>query len=466
MPVSIRSCLLAALAALLLVAQPAAASRSQLNLFEAPNELLSDDDALRGQTLDQIQGFGVHWVRLVLYWRNVAPAPDSSTAPSFDDTDPGAYAFGRYDRAISALRARGIHALVTVSGPVPKWATGSHRSYVSKPSAARFERFMTAVGRHYRTTVNHWSIWNEPNHPDFLAPQYSRHHRPYSPRLYRRLFFAADRALRATGNGRDLLLMGETAPTGSRKTVSPIDFLRISLCLSTHWHKRKGCAKSPADGYAHHAYTTSAGPRYRPRNPENVTIGVLPRLTRALDRAARARAIKRHLRLYLTEFGIQSYPDPFIGVSLTRQAEYRSMAEQIAYRNPRVRMFSQYLMRDDQPRPGSEYARYSGFESGLRRADGRTKPSYSAYRVPLVVRRTSRSRVHLWGLVRPHSGRERVRVEIRRRGRKHWHRLLSDTTNRHGYWSHAARYRAHTWYRVGWEDASGHLHHGPRTRTY
>ena len=34
--------------------------------------------------------------------------------------------------------------------------------------------------------------------------------------------------------------------------------------------------------------------------------------------------------LYLTEFGVQSEPDPYVGVSETQQAEYRSIAERIA----------------------------------------------------------------------------------------------------------------------------------------
>jgi len=448
-------------------AAPARASTGQTSLFDEPYELLSGDDALRTQTLDQIQGFGVHWVRLVLYWRSVAPEPWSASAPAFDQTDPNAYpGFGRYDRAIGELRARGINVLITISGPVPKWATAGHRDYVTKPSVTRFGRFVTAVGRRYGGVVSAWSIWNEPNHPDFLAPQYTRSRRPYSPRLYRRLFFAADRALRATGNGGDLLLMGETAPTGSSKLVSPIAFLRGALCLDRRWHKSRGCALLPADGYAHHAYTTSAGPTYRPRNRENVTIGVLGRLTHALDLAARAHAIRPRMPLYLTEFGIQSYPDPFIGVSLTRQAEYRSLAEWIAYHNQRVRMFSQYLMRDDTPRSGSAYARYSGFESGLRFSTGRAKPSYDGYRLPLVVHRTSRARVVFWGLVRPHAGSARITVELRPRGAQHWRRFFAKTTNGSGYWTNAARYRAGAWYRVTWTAADGRLYRGPATRTY
>ena len=140
--------LIAALTAALAVLPSAAqANTSQFTIFEAPRELLSDDAALRAQTFDEIQGFGVHWVRVVLYWRSVAPDADSATAPGFDDTDPNAYpGFGRYDRAISEARARGLRVLLTVSGPVPKWATRDHNDNVTRPSPDRFQRFMTAVG--------------------------------------------------------------------------------------------------------------------------------------------------------------------------------------------------------------------------------------------------------------------------------------------------------------------------------
>jgi hypothetical protein len=449
---------------------PARANTTQKSLFEAPRELMSDNDALRMKTLDEIQGFGVQWVRVILYWRNVAVSPSSATAPAFDDTDPAAYpGFWRYDRVIDELRARGINVLLTVSGPVPKWATAARKDNLTKPSPKLFERFMTAVGRRYATRVDAWSIWNEPNHPGFLRPQYvgsGRSRRPYTPQLYRSLFLAADRALNATGNGSDLLLMGETAPRGGRHTVAPLAFLRGALCLSSSYRKAPGCKMLPADGYAHHAYTTSAGPTFRPSEPDDVTLGVLSRLTRALDRAARAHTIKPRLPVYLTEFGIQSYPDPFIGVSLTRQAEYRSIAERMAYYNPRVRMFSQYLMRDDDAHAGNTYARYSGFQSGLRFAGGKAKPSYEGYRLPLVVRRSGRTRISFWGLVRPHAGSAQLSVEIRRKGSHRWSRLFTAATNTSGYWARAGRYRDGAWYRVVWTGRSGYVHHGPPTRTY
>ena len=67
----------------------------------------------------------------------------------------------------------------------------------------------------------------------------------------------------------------------------------------------------------------------------------------------------------------------------TKQAAYLAIAEHIAYVNPRVAAFSQYLMSDDPPR--SSGYRYGGFESGLRTRDGKKKPAYKGFRLPLAV---------------------------------------------------------------------------------
>jgi hypothetical protein len=343
-----------------------------------------------------------------------------------------------------------MKVLVTISGPIPKWASANHRSYTYKPSVTRFQKFVTAVGNRYRDQVSMWSIWNEPNHPGFLTPQYVRG-RVYSARLYRQLFLAGDRGLRASGNGSDRLLIGETEPRGTTKAVPPLRFLRGLFAAR---------GKLPADGYAHHAYTTRSGPWFRPSNPDDVTIGVLSRLTGALDYYGRENRIRRNMPLYLTEFGIQSKPDPFIGVSYQQQAEFRSISEWIAWRNPHVAAFSQYLMRDDDPRPGSSYSRYSGFESGLRGSGGKAKLSYEGFRLPLVADARG-SRVYLWGYVRPKHARTRVVVQIRKHGSKRWLKLKTVTTNTLGYWRSVSGLRGGAQYRVTWGG-----HEGPPTRAY
>jgi hypothetical protein len=442
---------LAAAATLLALAPAAEASRSQWTMFDAPRELMSDHAETRESTLNEIRSLGVNWVRVILYWHSVAPNANSKRDPNMRRTDPRSYDWTRYERVINSARARGMNVLLTVSGPVPKWATRRERDKVTRPSPTQFRRFMIAAGRKFRTSVRYWAVWNEPNHPQFLKPQFtgrgSRRHAA-SPRIYRRLVRAARAGLDKSGNRRDRMLIGDTAPRGTSRVVAPVPFVRGTFCLTRSWHKRRRCGRLDVDGWAHHPYTTRRGPWWIPPQRGDVTIATLSRLRRALDRAGRARAVRRGLGMYLTEFGIQSRPDPFVGVSETKQAEYRSIAERVAWRNPRVRAFSQYLLRDDLPRAGRAYLRYGGFESGLRHSHGKRKRSHRGFRLPLAARRRGRRGVYLWGLVRPARGRTRVTVEYRNRRSRKWRRLKTDATNRRGYWSTTTRRRAGRRYRV------------------
>ncbi len=156
--------------------------------------------------------------------------------------------------------------------------------------------------------------------------------------------------------------------------VAPLAFLRGVLCLNSHYRKSSSCQMLPAYGYAHHAYTTAAGPFYRPPSQDDVTIGVLGRLVRALDLAARAHAVRSGMPIYLTEFGVQSKPNRYLGVSPSQQAVDDAIAEKIAWSNSRVAAFSQYLLRDDPvggPPGSSVNGGYVGFQTGLEYHDGR-----------------------------------------------------------------------------------------------
>jgi hypothetical protein len=454
-----------ALCALVALALPgaASASKTQSMTFEAPVDLA--DEGLRESAFQEISSFGVRSTRIVLLWQNVAPAASSRVRPDFDATDPAAYDWSRYDAQVLGAAQRGWQILMTVSGPVPRWATNGARDNVTRPSPTEFQKFMTAVARHYGSRISRWSIWNEPNHPDFLQPQYSTgKHVPLSPRIYRTLLLAGERGLRDGGQGEAPVLIGETAPRGTGAVVAPLTFLRGMLCLDSRYRKLGSCAKIDADGYAHHAYTTASGPLFKPKQPNDVTIGVISRLVTALDRAGRARAIDRHMPIHLTEFGIQSTPDPVFGVSLARQSDYRSIAERLAYDQPRVVAFSQYLLRDDPPQPDAPLpARYPGFESGLRRNDGRSKPALTGFRLPLAALRRG-SQVSLWGLVRPATGRTRVTVEYR--SGDSWRRLFTTTTDSRGYFLRRATFRSGRRYRIAWTAPDGTALHGTATSVY
>lgn len=460
---------IAAAALLALVAVPAHASSTQLQTFEAPRDLLNP--ATRDSALAQIDSLGTHALRVVLYWRSVAPSARSKKKPSVDLSDPASYSWGEYDALLAAAKERGWPVLLTVSGPVPKWATKRKTDYVTYPSAPEFQTFMTALGRHYPDQVALWSVWNEPNHPDFLMPQYTKkRHHPVSGKAYRRLFLAAWRGLRASGHGQDPLLMGETAPRGTGKVVAPLAFLRQALCLDRSYRRTRRCANLPADGYAHHSYSTRQGPFFVPPNPDDVTMGVLRRLTRALDLAARAGVVRARMPLYLDEFGVQSYPDRLLGVPLRKQSEYYAISEKLAYDNPRVKLFSQYLLRDD-PKDtkggGGSLAdsAFPGFESGLELANGKRKPAYDGYRLPLVVTERGARGAAIWGRVRPATAATSVTIQDRDPGGR-WRKLRDVPTDARGVFTASTTRRAGRQWRVLWVAPSGTTYRGAATRAY
>jgi hypothetical protein len=449
------------LAALLLAVPAAHASSTQEVTFEAPRDLF--EPAQRDTAFREIDSLGAHALRIVLYWQDVAPAPDSRIKPKLDMADPASYDWSKYQPILDEAKARGWTVQLTASGPVPRWATNGARDKVTRPSPNEFRMFMTALSKRFGAEVSRWSIWNEPNHPQFLGPQYDARHRPASPKIYRALYAAALRGLQAAGDKKPVL-MGETAPTGTGKAVAPLTFLRGALCLGDNYKKAGKCGKLRVDGYAHHAYTNRSGPTFKSDKPNDVMIGVLGRLVTALDKAGKAGVVNRSLPIYLTEFGIQSKPDPVIGVSLQQQAEYRSYSERIAYYTPRVKAFSQYLLTDDKPREGvSPLLRYSGFESGLRTSAGKAKPSLDGFRLPLVAKKSG-GKVTLWGIARPAKGATSVVVQQHEKGRS-WKTLATVRTNSRGVWTRKASLGGskREW-RVSWTDPSGKKFTGPATR--
>jgi hypothetical protein len=264
-------------------------------------------------------------------------------------------------------------------------------------------------------------------------------------------------------NRKDKILIGETSPRGNQNIVFPLRFLRGIACLNNSWKKVGNCGRLKADGYAHHAYTTRSGPRWVPPEKDDVTIAVISRLVKGLDRAGRAGGLPKRLKIYLTEFGIQSFPDKISGVSYERQPAYYAISEHIAYVNSRVAMISQYLMRDDAPR--TKGYRYRGFESGLRRNNGTMKPSYKAFANPLAAEQYGKRDV-LWGLIRPQKTKTTVTIQVRKKGKKSWSKLRTLSTTARGVYGLTARHRKGQQFRVQWTDTAGHRHTGPPIRSY
>ena len=95
----------------------------------------------------QLQSLGVKALRVELNWADVAPAANSATKPSFDATNPGLYAWGEYDALIAEANRLHWPVLLTITSPVPRWATSNKKApYITRPDDKDFQEFMTAVG--------------------------------------------------------------------------------------------------------------------------------------------------------------------------------------------------------------------------------------------------------------------------------------------------------------------------------
>lgn len=450
--------LLLALAGLLLAGGPAHASSSQVMLVEAPRDLTaaSATEARRVATFAELGSLGVRGIRVNLRWRDVAPDPAATVVPSGDLTDPAAYAWGNYGPAIDQAKANGWQVLITVSTPAPRWATEGAVDSVTRPSPSEMQRFAAAAARRFGGPTVMWSVMNEPNLPGFLAPQRSSTGLA-APQIYRQLFISARQGIRDAGQTSAKVLFGELAAVGGARDDRrfPLEFLRSALCLTTKYRWDSSCGTLQVDGLAIHPYQLRSG--FTPK-PDDVTGSTLARLTTFLDRAAKAKAINAKVPVYVTEFGVQSYPDEIFGFSPQRQYEIRARMERLAFYQPRVRSFAQYLMTDDDTN--------DGFQTGLIYAKtGKPKPAFDAFRLVLDVRKSGSSRspkASLWGLVRPAQGA--VKVTIQRKTGKRFATWRTLKTRSNGSFTVTDRLRKGAQYRYRWVSPAGVAYVSPPSR--
>ena len=423
-------------------------------MMEDSTQLLSGDQTARDFALDQFKALDTDIVKVRVEWRDIATS------------DPDVYPdenWGALDAAVQGIVARGMKPFLMVGPPAPDWATTCKtRKYVGvcKADPAKFARFVRTIGDRYSglaglPRVAMWSIWNEPNHPQFIQPLSERIGGKWVPTAadqYRRLYVAATDALRDSGHGSDTILFGEVLPIGQSRlgtlnTIRPLLWLREFFCLDDRYRpfrgsaaQARGCTTFPkilTSGFAIHPYTKPVGPRYHLSSPDDATIGQIARVANALDRIAKTRRVRKGLPIYSTEFGIQTDPPDCVGFGapIDRQAAILNEAEYDSYVSKRVKTYSQYLLIDDpvltQFEPGSN-ERYGRYQTGLLWGMNAVRcespgvrfkyatpkqPTFNAFQTPLYVRKLSHHRgVQVFGRARPQGGTP-TQINIIHRGR-------------------------------------------------
>jgi hypothetical protein len=271
----------------------------------------------RDAAFERLRELGVSWIRAPVIWSRVERS--------------GRYDWDELDSFVDAAREEGFEVQLGLIPPAPASATGDGRRGVFRPDPERFAAFARRAAEHFRGRVRRWSIWNEPNLVNWLRPVAEM------PELYRRLYVSGHDAIRSVSPEAQILI-GETAPYVRRGDgMAPLSFLRGVV--------RGG--PLVADGYAHHSSDFEAPPERPYPGDENVTLGSIDRLLRALDRMAASGELRdrrgRPLDVWVTEFGY--FQTTGRALAPERRAGYvRRAFELAASRYPRVRQLLQYLL--------------------------------------------------------------------------------------------------------------------------
>lgn len=334
-------------------------------VFSNPDVVYRDLSALHTQI-----------VRIDLHWGG--PDGVAGRFPTVRPTDPndGQYDWSVYDRAVLYATQYHIQVLFSIVS-TPAWANGDQPPNVAPTSMQDLRDFAYAAATRYSGSfrrpadgvvlpaVTHWLAWNEPNNPVFLTPQWDGDE-IVSARTYAQICNAVVLGIRSTMIAHEQIACGATAPRGnnnpntSRPSVSPLAFLRAFAAAGGRGF----------DAYAHHPYYggPSESPSTPPRASTAVTLANIGTLLKELTRL-----YHRAVPLWITEYGYQTNPpDDIFGVTYAKQSLYLKQAYAIASRNPRIRVFVWFLLRDEPT--------LDGWQSGLRTAAGDAKPAWRTFR--------------------------------------------------------------------------------------
>jgi hypothetical protein len=472
-------------------AVPAAASAShrQITIIQDQTQLQRDPSS----TMAQFRALGATTVRIFMPWATIAPNAARTKAPkNFNAADPAAYKaanWALYDAADRAAVQDGLTIELVVTGGAPRWAEGSgvpkqnaaNPYFAWKPNAGDYGQFVQAVAKRYSGSykpkgastplprIHFWSIWNEPNFGEDLAPQAIKGSSiTYAPGMYRNLVRSGYSALQRTGHGRDTILIGSFAAIGQNPRgpyrggpqglpgnygqTHPIQFTRSLYCLNANTGRKlsgsaakaEGCpvsasakskfrAQNPglfrASGLADHPYPSN-GPPLSLRGPDYATFPELGHLAGTATAGTRAWHGARKWKIYNDEFGWITNPpnnNPKRRyVSPATAAYYMNWAEYLSWKRSYVASYDQYLLED----PPGHYP----FSSGLETSKGRKKPTYNAFRLPIYLPKTSFSQkqaVTVWGEARPArygAGAQKVQIQFQAKGKGAWKTMRTVTS--------------------------------------
>jgi hypothetical protein len=374
----------------------------------------------------RVAAAGATIVRFTVTWRDVAPAKLPASWNPRSPADPH-YTWGEVDLKIRRAIDNHLTPLVTILG-APAWAQQGRVAddlSSNRPSPAALAQFATAIAHRYSgrfhglPRVRYWQAWNEPNISAYLEPQWLNG-RDVSPDWYRQMLNAFADAVHAAAPGNVVVSAGLTAfarTHGSVKSIGPLRFMRELLCMSGGAHPRPVCnAKVKLDIWAHHPYT-SGGPFHHAVNPDDVSLGDLPKMKTLLQAAARAGHIisQGPIRFWVTEFSWDSKPPDKHGVPVALHARWTAEALHQMWLAGVTAVV--WLMLRDDAYPGSPL-QAGLYYRGRTVADDKPKPALTAFQFPFVAYLTPKG-VSFWGET-PRQRAGVIVIERQRAGSGSW----------------------------------------------
>jgi hypothetical protein len=490
----ILSTVIAGVALLGAASASAAAARTFHTVLEDDQLALFSPAALP-QFVRTLRWLGVDELRISAEWKIEAPAPDSTSPPAGVDLgDPGSYdaapGMQALDRAVRAASQAGIGVIIDPAFSAPLWATSDPppRTTTGDPwfntdidvrelaqwegmLAARYSRNYTPAGAATPLPrVATFTLWNEPNQVPYEQPQWQGGIAA-SADWYRSLLRLAYPAIERSSPGATVLI-GDTSATGGSASlgntgVPPLAFIRRLACVDAALRpittgSCAGFQTLPGDGWAQHPYERNEPP-WVPSgasDPDGGEMGDLPALQGLLDKlVAMHRFAPGVANVWLTEQGYGSNAQlPEQPWTESQQADLNAVSEYLAWRDPQVASFSQFLLRDSltsqtlalRARTGNPQAYLGGtWTTGLEREDGAPKPALAMFRSPVIARILAASDpaaswltsspagaptelIEVWGRIRPVTAPTPVQVEVQDGGSSTFRTAATTITDQDG----------------------------------
>ncbi len=307
--------------------------------------------------LDDANYVGATWIRADLAWDDVQPTP-------------GKYSWTRFDKVVSAARARHLNVLALLAyTPAFARPRGCDTDKCGPANPAAFAAFAAAAVRRYAPMgVHDWEIWNEPNSSNFWQPS-------PDPAAYARLVSLTAAAIRSVQPKATIVLGSMAAGKLTGIGIPALRFLQQLCALGVN---------KLVNAIGWHPYSYPLLPNSpNVHNPWNLISADSPSFESIL-----AKAGTPNLPVWITEYGAPtggpgrpaSSPHHAKGVfpawvTPAFQARLAWVAVATAEANPDIGAFFWYTDRDT---PGPADQRINFF--GLRTVSGQPKPALTEFR--------------------------------------------------------------------------------------